>query len=101
MQERGYDVDHRVFDATIDAARTVAEKYFANHNAKGGSNEPTFDGESVELIPETKEAGDAFAEAGRLDKPWRDRAVSGSHRIYSADVTLPGSRKTAPADLSC
>lgn len=54
------------FDATIATAKTVAEKYFASHNAKGDANEPTFDGENVHLIPETKEAWDAFADAGFL-----------------------------------
>ena len=55
-----------VFDATLQTARTVATKYFANHNAKGDANEPWFDGETVQLIPETREAWNAFAEAGFL-----------------------------------
>lgn len=55
-----------VFNATLQTARAIAEKYFANHNAKGDANEPTFDGEKVHLIPETKAAWDAFAEAGFL-----------------------------------
>ncbi|MDH3992502.1 MAG: acyl-CoA dehydrogenase family protein, partial [Gammaproteobacteria bacterium] len=55
-----------VFNATLETAKTVAEKYFANHNAKGDANEPSFDGETVHQIPETREAWDAFAEAGFL-----------------------------------
>jgi len=55
-----------VFDATLQTARSVAAKYFANHNAKGDASEPSFDGENVHLIPETQEAWDAFAEAGFL-----------------------------------
>ncbi|KUJ84270.1 acyl-CoA dehydrogenase [Microbulbifer flavimaris] len=55
-----------IFNATLQSARTVAEKHFANHNAKGDANEPHFDGERVHLIPETKQAWDAFAEAGFL-----------------------------------
>lgn len=55
-----------VFDATLDTARKIAETYFANHNTKGDANEPTFDGETVHLIPETKAAWDAFAAAGFL-----------------------------------
>lgn len=55
-----------VFDATLETARKVAETRFANHNAKGDANEPTFDGEQVHLIPETKAAWDAFAGAGFL-----------------------------------
>jgi len=59
-----------VFNATLKTAKTVAEKYFANHNAKGDANEPSFDGEKVHMIPETKEAWDAFAEAGFLAAPY-------------------------------
>ena len=55
-----------VFNATLATAKGVAERYFANHAAKADENEPTFDGENVHLIPETKAAWDAFAEAGFL-----------------------------------
>jgi len=55
-----------IFDAVFTTAKTIAEKYFANHNAKGDANEPGFDGERVNLIPETKVAWDAFADAGFL-----------------------------------
>ncbi|MFZ5653939.1 MAG: acyl-CoA dehydrogenase [Pseudomonadota bacterium] len=60
------DHSRAVFDATLATARTVAEKYFANHNAKGDANEPSFDGERVHLIPETRAAWEAFVEAGFL-----------------------------------
>ncbi|WP_237065749.1 acyl-CoA dehydrogenase [Microbulbifer guangxiensis] len=53
-----------IFDATLNTARAIAGKYFANHNASGDANEPHFDGEKVHLIPETKQAWDAFAAAG-------------------------------------
>ena len=55
-----------IFRATLNTARTIAEKYFADHYTKGDANEPTFDGEQVHLIEETKRAWDAFAEAGFL-----------------------------------
>ncbi|WP_299591841.1 acyl-CoA dehydrogenase [uncultured Microbulbifer sp.] len=55
-----------VFEATLNTAKTIADNYFANHYAKGDTNEPTFDGEKVTLIDETKAAWDAFAEAGFL-----------------------------------
>ncbi|WP_166358884.1 acyl-CoA dehydrogenase [Pseudomonas akapageensis] len=58
--------DRAVFDATLDTARQLAADYFAPHNHKGDANEPTFDGERVTLIPETKAAWDAFAQAGFL-----------------------------------
>ena len=60
-----------IFDATLDTARTVANTHFANHNVKGDENEPRLenrdDGSSeVVVIPETKAAWNAFAEAGFL-----------------------------------
>ena len=55
-----------VFDAVLKTAKVISEDKFANHNQKGDANEPTFDGQTVTLIPETKEAWDAWAEAGFL-----------------------------------
>ncbi|GAB1259485.1 acyl-CoA dehydrogenase [Aurantivibrio plasticivorans] len=55
-----------IFAATLETARTIAEKYFANHYAKGDAEEPSFDGTNVHLIPETKEAWTHFADAGFL-----------------------------------
>ncbi|WP_256829609.1 acyl-CoA dehydrogenase [Pseudomonas sp. Pse1] len=58
--------DREVFDASLGTARQIARELFAPHNHKGDANEPTFDGQRVHLIPETKLAWDAFAEAGFL-----------------------------------
>jgi len=55
-----------IFTATLNTAQTIAEKHFANHNSKGDANEPSFDGETITMIPETKQAWDAFAQAGFL-----------------------------------
>ena len=55
-----------VFDAVLNTAKTIAEDKFANHNHKGDANEPTFDGEKVTLIDETKASWDTWAEAGFL-----------------------------------
>jgi alkylation response protein AidB-like acyl-CoA dehydrogenase len=60
------DHSREVFDATLDTARSVAALHFANHNVKGDANEPTFDGHSVHLVPETKAAWDVFADVGFL-----------------------------------
>lgn len=54
------------FDSTLDTAQQLAEQYFADHNAKGDANEPAFDGKSITMVPETKAAWDAFADAGFL-----------------------------------
>lgn len=55
-----------IFNAVLDTAKSIAEDKFANHNQKGDANEPQFDGKTVTLIPETKAAWDAWAEAGFL-----------------------------------
>lgn len=73
------DHSREVFDATLATAKTVAEKYFADHNAKGDANEPSFDGECVQLIPETKAAWDAFVAAGFLAA--HERAEEGGAQL--------------------
>ena len=59
------DHDRAVFDATLETARGIAAEYLAPHNQKGDANEPTFDGEKVTLIPETKAAWNALARQSR------------------------------------
>lgn len=67
LQRPAYaDHSREVFDATLATAKAVAEKYFADHNAKGDANEPSLDGGTVRLIPETRAAWEAFAQAGFL-----------------------------------
>ncbi|MES1944036.1 acyl-CoA dehydrogenase domain-containing protein [Salinisphaera sp. PC39] len=58
--------DRETFDAVIEAAYKLAEEQFASHASKLDANEPTFDGERVHLIPEVKEALDAYIEGGFL-----------------------------------
>ncbi|AVD89968.1 acyl-CoA dehydrogenase [Pseudomonas sp. SWI44] len=65
-RERYAEHDRSVFDATLATARQVAAEFFAPHNHKADQHEPTFDGERVTLIPETRHAWDAFADAGFL-----------------------------------
>jgi alkylation response protein AidB-like acyl-CoA dehydrogenase len=52
--------------AAIDTALAIAEEKFAPHNRKADEHEPTFDGTRVHLIPEVKEALDAYVAAGFL-----------------------------------
>ena len=65
---RGRFVDHsrETFDAALDTCERIAEDLFAPHNKKADQNEPHFDGERVRLIPEVKQALDAFREAGLM-----------------------------------
>lgn len=64
QRERFADHNRETFDAAIDTARQIAEKFFAPHNRKSDEHEPEYvDGAAV-LIPEIKPAVDAFNEAG-------------------------------------
>ncbi len=56
--------DRALYDATLDAAEKLATEKFASHAAELDEHEPSFDGESVHLIPQVKEALDAYVEAG-------------------------------------
>jgi alkylation response protein AidB-like acyl-CoA dehydrogenase len=58
--------DRATFDGVIDAAERLAVDKFLPHAAKLDANEPHFDGERVHLIPEVRQALDAFIDAGFL-----------------------------------
>jgi butyryl-CoA dehydrogenase len=55
-----------IFDASLRTAKTIAEKYFANHLVEGDANEPTLIDGVVKMIPETRTAWEEFANAGFL-----------------------------------
>ncbi len=63
-RERFAEHDRDTFDAVLDLAQEVATEHFAPHNRKADSQEPTFDGEKVTVIPEVKPALEAFARTG-------------------------------------
>ncbi|MEL6180436.1 MAG: acyl-CoA dehydrogenase family protein, partial [Myxococcota bacterium] len=54
------------FEPILSMADRLAAEQFATHAAKLDAHEPTFDGERVVLLPEVREALDAFIEAGFL-----------------------------------
>lgn len=62
--ERFREHDRAVFDAVLDTTEQIATEEFLSHAAKLDENEPTFDGESVQIIPEVKQALDIYREAG-------------------------------------
>ena len=68
LTKRARFADHsrETFDAVLDLAAKVAAEQFAPHNKTADANEPTFDGERVHLIPEVKQALDAFTQTGLL-----------------------------------
>jgi alkylation response protein AidB-like acyl-CoA dehydrogenase len=52
------------FEAALDLAHELAEKYFAPHNRTADENEPHIVDGKVQIVPETKIALLKFAEAG-------------------------------------
>ncbi len=56
--------DRALYEATIDAAETLAEDQFATHAAESDENEPKLEGGKVKLISAIKQATDAYVEAG-------------------------------------
>lgn len=65
-RERFKEHSRETFDSFLEVSEQLATRKFAPHNAKNDQNEPQFDGEKVTLIPEVKEALDAFAETGMV-----------------------------------
>jgi alkylation response protein AidB-like acyl-CoA dehydrogenase len=63
-RERYADHSRETFSAAIETSRTVAEKYFLPIRQKVDTNQPTFDGKNVHMIPEIKQALDAVVAAG-------------------------------------
>ncbi|OBB00807.1 acyl-CoA dehydrogenase [Mycolicibacterium fortuitum] len=64
--DRFSEHSRETFDGVLDLCEQLATRYFAPHNKLSDANEPTFDGQTVSLIPEVKEAWDAFAAADLL-----------------------------------
>ena len=60
------DADRSDYDAILDSVEKIAEERFEPHAQKLDANEPEFDGERVQIIPEVKQAIDAFCEAGLM-----------------------------------
>jgi alkylation response protein AidB-like acyl-CoA dehydrogenase len=60
-RERFAEHTRETFSDVLDLCEELATRYFAPHNKTSDANEPSFDGEKVTVIPEVKEALDAFA----------------------------------------
>jgi len=71
LTERARFADHSrdTFAAAMETSRQIATDLFAPHNKKSDANEPFVEagaGDRVQLIPEIKQAVDAFAAAGLI-----------------------------------
>lgn len=99
-RERFAEHSRDTFDAVLELCEQLATRYFAPHNKTSDANEPTFDGEKVTLIPEVKEAWDAFAAADLLAMSMDQRlggaqlpatvAEAGIAWFYAANVSSAG-----------
>ncbi|HEV7418997.1 MAG TPA: acyl-CoA dehydrogenase [Mycobacterium sp.] len=65
-RQRFAEHSRETFDGVLDLCEQLATRYFAPHNKKSDTEEPTFDGTHVTVIDEVKEALDAFAHADLL-----------------------------------
>ena len=62
-RQRFAEHSRETFDGVLELCEELATRYFAPHNKKGDAHEPTFDGSTVTIIPEVKEALTAFGKA--------------------------------------
>ncbi|MDQ1662319.1 MAG: hypothetical protein QOJ68_2299, partial [Blastococcus sp.] len=62
-RERFKEHSRETYDAVLGLCEELATTYFAPHNRTADLDEPRLVGENVELIPEVKQALDAFAKA--------------------------------------
>ena len=53
-----------IFDDLLDLSERIATERFAPHNKRNDSEEPSFDGETVHVIDDVRQALRVFAEAG-------------------------------------
>ncbi len=60
------DHSRETFDSALDSAERIATEVFLPHRRKSDEEEPEFDGERVQLIPEVRASFEAFAQAGLL-----------------------------------
>ena len=96
-RERFADHSAETFSDVLDLCEELATRYFAPHNKKSDANEPTFDGSTVTVIPEVKEALDAFAAADLIGMSMDER-FGGSQ--LPATVAQAGFAYFAAANVS-
>ncbi|MCW2499326.1 MAG: acyl-CoA dehydrogenase [Frankiales bacterium] len=75
-RERYAEHSRETFDAVLDLAEQIATRDFAPHNRRSDEQEPTFDGERVQMHEEIGRALNKYAEAGLIGAGM-DHAVGG------------------------
>jgi len=68
LTQRPHFAEHsrETFDAVLDLSEQIATRHFAPHNKKNDQEEPRLEGDRVRIIPEVKEALDAFTKSDLL-----------------------------------
>src|SRR3989304_840799 len=77
------DHTRETFDAAIELASKIAVERFATHNKKVDQNEPAFDGTRVHIIPEVKQALEAYCSAGLLAAAYPLLTTAGANLILA------------------
>jgi alkylation response protein AidB-like acyl-CoA dehydrogenase len=90
----------QTFGDVLDLCQQLATRYFANHNKLSDAHEPTFDGTTVTVIPEVKQAWDALGESGLMAMAFDEAfggaqlpttiAQAGSAWLFAANVSTAG-----------
>ncbi len=83
------DYDRAAIDAILDTAQQIAEETFLPCASKLDANEPTFDGVKVEIIPEVKQALEAYREAGFFGASF-DFEAGGSQMPVVVSMAMSG-----------
>ncbi|WP_428382253.1 acyl-CoA dehydrogenase [Nevskia ramosa] len=81
--------DRDSFEAVIDAAHRLAVEQFLPHAAKADAQEPTFDGQTVTMIPEVKAALAAYVDGGFLSASF-DAELGGLQLPYTIASAVNG-----------
>ncbi len=99
------DHGRETYNAAIDTAKAVAEKFLVPYRQKVDMNQPTFDGEKVWMIPEIQAANEAIIESG-LASATADFELGGMQlpglvaNVVSAYLCAAGSNTTGYVGLT-
>ncbi len=80
-RERYREHDRETFDAVLDLAETIAVDHYSPHNKRNDAEEPAFDGETITMIPDVKQALEVLAKSGLIGSTF-DAAIGGMQLPY-------------------
>lgn len=70
-RERYGEHSRETFDGVLDLAATIAVDHYAPHNKRSDAEEPTFDGETITMIPDVKQALEVLAKSGLVGSTFK------------------------------